>query len=88
MSIVRTHRLVFSIAAVIALTCAAALISTLTAGRTTPTAVPSFVKQELGAPRAAAHLTRTTAPETTAKILPSGYEVASPSRNRSRHAGR
>ena len=43
----------------------------------TPTAVPSFVKKELGARRPAADLRRTTAPGTTATILSSGYAVTS-----------
>ena len=52
-------------------------VSTLDRSHTTkPIAVPQFVKTELGARRPSAHLTRTTAPGTTTKIVSSGYEVA------------
>ncbi len=65
-----------AVAAFIALA-AAALIATLGQGGTTSTAVPQFVKTELGARTPAAKLSRSTAPGTTAKIVASGYEVAS-----------
>ncbi|MDX6477203.1 MAG: hypothetical protein QOH95_2714, partial [Gaiellaceae bacterium] len=57
----------------------AALVSELANRGQDKNAVPSFVKQELGARLPSAGLARSTGPNTTTKILSSGYEVRSSS---------